>query len=336
MILKRPSILTLTLLLLAIMALVLTSCSAHDPQNTLASAGIVAKKQEDLFWLIFWWAAGVFVVVELLLLFVVLRFRRQPGQGIPTQTHGNTRMEIAWTIAPALVLVSIGIPTISTIWDLATPPAVAMQVKVVGHQWWWEFQYPEIGIVTANELHIPVGETVNFALESGDVIHSFWVPKLGGKQDAVPSHSNPLWLRADSPGMYYGQCAELCGIQHAQMRFRVIAQPRSEFDDWARAQRTPPAAASGEAARGAQIFATNACIGCHTIEGTPGVGKTGPNLTHFGSRTTLASAILQNTPENLAKWLRNPQAVKEGALMPNLNLSEDQVSGLVAYLQSLK
>lgn len=331
-----PSILTLSLLLLAILSLALTSCSATDPQNTLAAAGVVAKKQQDLFWIVFWWAVGVFVVVELLLLFVVLRFRQRPHQGIPTQTHGSTRLEIAWTLAPALVLVSIGIPTVSTIWDLAAPPAVAMQVKVVGHQFWWEFQYPDLGIVTANDLHIPVGETVSFTLETGDVIHSFWVPKLAGKQDMVPTHSNALWLRADSPGMYYGQCAELCGIQHAQMRFRVIAQPRSEFEAWAKAQRTPPAVASGEAARGAQVFATTACIACHAIEGTPGVSKTGPNLTHFGSRTTFAGAVLQNTPEDIAKWLRNPQAVKEGALMPNLNLNEDQISGLVAYLQSLK
>lgn len=328
--------LLVSLTFFAVLVLLQAACSPNDPQNTLAAEGVVGQKQQDLFWVIFWWAVAVFVAVEGLLLFIIIWFRRKPGQADPPQTHGNTRLEIAWTIAPVLVLVSIGVPTIATIFDNATVPEVSMSVRVVGHQWWWEFDYPELGVVTGNEMHIPVGEPISLVIGSADLIHSFWVPKLAGKIDAIPGRDNTMWFRADKAGTYFGQCAELCGIQHANMRLRVIAQPRAEFDAWVRAQRATPAAPSGEAARGAQVFATNACIGCHTIAGTPGVGKTGPNLTHFGSRTTLAAGIMPNTAENLSNWLRNPQAVKPGTLMPNLKLSDDQVSALVTYLQSLK
>lgn len=315
----------------------LAGCSATDPQNTLSPAGDVARRIGDLYWQIFWWGVGVFVVVEGLLLFSVLRFRRKPGQDMPYQTHGNTRLEIAWTIAPALILVTIAVPTVRTIADLyQNPSSEALQVRVIAHQWWWEFGYPDLGIVTANEMHIPVGRIVKVSVESGDVIHSFWVPKLAGKKDAFPNKVNEMWFNASEPGEYFGQCAELCGASHALMRFRVIAQLEDEFEGWVKAQKTPPGPPVGEGAKGAELFARSACIGCHTIQGTPAVGKAGPDLTHFGSRTTLAAGIMENTPENLAKWLRNPPAIKQGSLMPNLNLTEDQISALVAYLTSLK
>lgn len=322
-----------------------TACSPQDPQNTLAAVGQVARKQQELFWTIFWWAVGVFVVVEGLLVFTVWRFRRRPGQPEPAQVHGNTRLELAWTIAPTLVLASIAVPTVVSIFDLADTPPVALRVNVTGHQWWWEFQYPDLGVVTANELHLPVGEAVALTMESVDVIHSFWVPKLAGKQDIIPGSQRKMWLRGDSPGEFYAQCAELCGIQHANMKFRVKVQSREDFNRWVRDQRTPPGQPSGDEVRGQQVFANvaNQCITCHTIDGVPGAaGRTGPNLTHFGARGTLAAGMVDNTPQNLAAWLRNPDEIKPGNLMAeqfkraNIRLSEQDISALVTYLQSLK
>lgn len=326
----------ISILLLATLALLQASCSGNDPQNTLAAKGIVAQKQQDLFWLFFWLAVVVFFLVEGLLLFTVIRYRRKAGHGIPAQVHGNTRLEIAWTIAPTVALIAVAIPTVTTIFELADTPDVALNVTVIGHQWWWEFQYPGLGVVTASEMHIPVGEAVSMRIESADVQHSFWVPKLGGKQDALPSRINTLWFKADSPGTYIGECAELCGVEHAKMRIRVVAQSPADFEAWAKAQKTAPATPSGDAARGLQVFQSNACIGCHTIQGTAGAGTIGPNLSHIGSRTTLAGASMDNTAENMAKWLRDPQAVKSGTIMPNLHLPEDQISALVAYLATLK
>ena len=314
------------------LALLLVSCSARDPQNTLAAAGLIAQKQQDLFWLIIGIAAIVFVLVEGLLLITVLRFRRRPGQGMPPQTHGNTRLEIAWTIAPALILVVIAVPTVTTIFDTATTPPVALRVNVIGHQWWWEFEYPDLGVVTANELHIPTGEAIALALTTKDVIHSFWVPKLAGKTDLIPSRVNHMWIKSDVAGAYLGQCAELCGIQHALMRLQVIVQSRGEFDAWVKAQRAPGAPPPGELSG-----TITQCFACHTIQGVPGaVGKLGPDLTHMASRSTIVSGYLDNTPDNLKQWLETPQSLKQGALMPNMNLNPSQVAALVDYLQTLK
>ena len=321
------------------------ACSPSDPQNTLFTVGEVARKQQNLFWIIFAWAAGVFFVVEGLLLFTVVKFRRRPNSPEPAQVHGNTRLELAWTIAPNLVLASIGVPTISTIFELAETPAVAMRVTVTGHQWWWEFEYPDLGVLTANELHLPQGEAIDLTLESADVIHSFWVPKLAGKTDAIPQGHRRMWLRGDAVGEYFGQCAELCGVQHANMRFRVFVDSRDEFNNWVRAQRTPPSAPSGDAARGQEVFLkpANQCIACHTIEGAPGAaGKTGPNLTHVGLRTTIAAVSEKNTPEGLTRWLKDPNAVKQGNIMgerfkqADIHLSDQDISALIAYFQSLK
>ncbi|MEK7216521.1 MAG: cytochrome c oxidase subunit II, partial [Chloroflexota bacterium] len=179
----------LSLVLVGVFALFITSCSGKDPQDTLSAVGEVAKKQQELFWIIFSWAALVFVLVQGLLLFILFRFRRRSENEMPAQTHGNTKLEIAWTLAPVLILISVAIPTVASVFDLAKEHDVSMRVKVVGHQWWWEFQYPGLGVVTANELHLPVGEVVTFDLESADVIHSFWVPKLAGKQDAIPGRT---------------------------------------------------------------------------------------------------------------------------------------------------
>ncbi|MFQ5795481.1 MAG: cytochrome c oxidase subunit II [Candidatus Bipolaricaulia bacterium] len=309
------------------------------PQSTFDAAGPVAERQRDLLWFIIWVAVGILVVVEGALIYAIIRYRRRPRQaGEPEPVHGHSGLEISWTIAPVLIVAAIGVFTVRTIFDLSSPPVPdALQIKVTAYQWWWEFQYPDAEVVTANELHIPVGQVVNLNIESQDVIHSFWVPKLAGKMDAIPNQLNQLWLRADQSGIYWGQCAEFCGIAHAFMRFRVIAQPEDEFQAWLQVQQQPAVTLVDDLARkGAEIFARSACIGCHTVAGTLAQGKIGPDLTHFGDRTTLGAGILDNNPENLADWLRDPQAVKPGNRMPNLNLSEDEISALAAYLQSLK
>jgi cytochrome c oxidase subunit 2 len=325
---------------LAVAVLLLAGCAATDPQNALAPEGPVARMEGDLFNLIFWIAVGVFVVVEALLLWTIIRHRAQPGAALPAQTHGNTVLEITWTIIPCIILAIIAVPTLTTIVS-ATSEAPAstktMNVTVTGHQWWWQFDYPDQGVITSDELHIPVGTRINLAIESADVIHSFWIPKLGGKVQAIPNQHNTSWIQADQVGTYNAQCYQLCGASHANMRFIVVVQSQADFDQWVKQMTTAPVQpTSGLAAQGAQIFASSACVGCHTIQGTKANAKIGPNLSHIGSHQTLAGATLQNTPENLATWLHNPPAVKPGSIMPNLNLTNDQVNALVAYLESLK
>lgn len=321
---------------LLLLALPLAGCSST--QSILEPASTNAREITGLFYTIFYVALAIFIVVEGLLVYFVVRYQRRAGTELPEQIHGNTPVEIAWTLAPALVLAVVFVLTIRTMTavNITAQPASTLNVRVIGHQWWWEYQYPDLNIVTANDLHIPVGEVVHITLESDNVIHSFWVPQLTGKTDVVPGHQNTTWLRAETAGEYHGQCAEFCGAQHAHMLFEVIAQPRADFDAWAKQQQTPPAAPSADAARGADVFAKGACIGCHTIQGTKGQGKVGPNLTHFGSRLTIGAGVLNNTPENLALWLKNPQAVKPENDMPNLGLSDVDIQSLVAYLESLK
>ena len=326
-------------LLLAVpLALGLAACSPTDPQNMMMPNGDVAERLADLWWLVFWLATAVFVVVEGILVYTVFRYRRRPGQPMPTQTHGHTVFELGWTILPTLILVGIGIPSVQALFDLNEPPTTPLDVEVIGHQWWWEFRYPAYNVVTATDLHIPVQQPVRFTLRSADVQHSFWVPRLAGKTDLLPPRVNHMWFNAKEPGFYSAQCAELCGIQHAQMRFYVVAQPQAEFDAWVRGQQAAPAQpAGGDAQRGLQAIISGGCIACHTIEGTIASAQVGPNLTHVASRSSLAGGILENTPENLARWLRNPQDVKVGNLM-NLPrpLTEDEIRDLVAYLSTLR
>ena len=325
-------------------ALLIPACGAGDlPQNALDPEGPIARKVDNLFDPVFWIAVGVFVVVEGLLLFIVFRFRQRSPDQIPTQVHGNKVLEIAWTIAPSLLLFVIAFPTVAMIFELAEKPDNALEVTVTGHQWWWEIRYPDLGVVTANELHIPINQPVYLTIKSVDVIHSFWVPKLAGKQDMIPGRSNHLTIIAEHPERYLGQCAEFCGVSHANMRFRVMAQEQADFDAWVEQVRAEAATPADDLAQeGARIFAEGtwpkgACVGCHTIRGVEGAGgRLGPELTHFGSRTTLAGGTYRNTPENLARWLRDPNSLKPGALMPTLGLTDREVEALVAYLQTLE
>ena len=345
------------------LAILISACST-DPQSTFDPAGPVADRQLSLFWLMFWLAVAVFVLVEGILFYSIIRFRRRKNQeGLPPQTHGNTPLEIAWTIAPALVLVVIAVPTYLTIADQRDPPeGDSIHVEVVAHQWWWEFRYPDLGVTTANELHIPVNKVVTIDLISGDVQHSFWVPKLAGKTDVLPNNLNQMWFLAEETGVFFGQCAELCGVAHAQMRFRVVSETEVEFDAWVRGQREPspdPEQAT-LAAEGRLVFAVRQCVLCHTVNGTdtPGVQEgriaafeggsgvfPGPNLTHFGSRGVFAGGIIDNTTENLRRWLEDPEDVKPGNRMAQLAvayaddadpLTDQEINALVAFLQSRK
>jgi len=295
---------------------------------------------DHLFTDIFWWAAGVFVVVEALLVIALIRFRHREGRPEPRATHGHTVLEIAWTLAPAVILVFVAVPTVRTIFATAgEAPADALRVEVTGHQWWWEYTYPDLGITTANEMHAPVGRVIQVSITSADVIHSFWAPALGGKRDAIPGHVNRIAFRADSVGAYSGQCAEFCGASHANMRLRVLVDADTSFQAWVKTEQGGPAAApAGSAAeRGKAVFSRSACIGCHTIQGvSPGV--IGPSLTHVGSRTTIAAGLFPNDSAHLAAWIADAPSLKPGALMTRMKppLTDADIAALVAYLQSLQ
>jgi len=355
-----------TLLMLGLLAaiLVLTACAGPDrlglesvvdsdlPQNSLDPAGPDARSIDNLWRLVFWIATGIFVMVEAALLFAVFRFRRRKGVDRPVkQARGNARLEIVWTIIPAMILAAVAVPTIATLFDLRAAPEPdenALQIEVTGHQWWWEFHYPEYGFTTANELHIPAGRAVYLTMTSADVIHSFWVPQLGGKRDLVPGRTTNLTLEADEPGIFLGQCAEFCGLAHADMRHRVFAETETGFKAWAAAQAepaTPPT--EGPAAAGWETFQIS-CASCHTIDGISAVAELAPNLTHFASRTTFGGASFANTDEHLREWLNNPLDLKpmrpdyndlaKGRVlgMPDLGLTDQQIDELIAFLDTLE
>ncbi len=312
-------------------------CAASP--STFAPASMNARMIDNLTIILFSIAAVVFVVVEGLLIYTAIRFRRKNQEGYPKQVEGNGRIEIAWTIFPAVVLLVVFFISLKTLGTLGYQPAAAanvLHVKVVGHQWWWEFDYPDLKITTANELHIPVNTTVDIEVTSVDVIHSYWAPQLGGKIDAIPGHSNFTWVEATQTGTFHGQCSEFCGVQHGKMLFDVYVDTPDQFQAWVKDQQSPVPQLTGQAALGEQEFLKDACVGCHTIDGTIAQGKVGPNLTHLGSRLIFAGGVGTNTYENMATWLANPQAIKPGTIMPNLHLSQTQIDNLVAFLVNLK
>lgn len=327
-------------LVLVAILLLLTACSGGGPfpQSVFAPKSDFSTELDGLFWNIFWWAVVVFLVVETLLIVAIARYRARPGAATPKPVHGHTALEIGWTLAPALILVFIAVPTMRTIFATAGhAPEGALRVQVIGHQWWWEYRYPTLGIGTSNELHLPAGTPIQVEMTSADVIHSFWAPGLGGKRDLIQGRITRIAFRTDSTGEYWGQCAEFCGVSHANMRLRVIVEPDSAFQRWVDQQRAAPLAppAGSPEARGQQVFRRSACIGCHTITGvSPGV--VGPNLDHVGGRGTIAGALFPNTTESLHRWIMNAPALKPGALMPPQNFSAEDLDALVAYLQSLK
>ena len=335
--------------------LVLAACGTDDPQSALDPQGPWARKVDRLWDWSFGTAVVIFFLVEGLLVYALIRFRRRSEDDAPKQLHGNTPLEIGWTILPALILAVLAVPTVATIFELNEEPTGpdVVNIRVIGHQWWWEVEYldgEEVDFTTANEIHIPVDTPVNVQLESFDVIHSFWVPRISaGKLDAVPGHVNRLTMHADVAGVYSGQCAEYCGLSHANMRLRVIADPPAEYEEWAAAQRRPAEEPEGDlAAEGFRLFAEKGCVGCHTLRGFEGAeARVGPDLTHLMMRETFASVIFELTPDNLRRWLADPPAMKPmqpqetgpkgNALgMPDLGLTPDEIDALVAYLQTLE
>jgi cytochrome c oxidase subunit 2 len=310
---------------------------SESPMTTIDPRGPAADLIQDIYALVWWLALAVFIIVEGLLVFAIVKYRGRSTKGHgsldrPKPVHGNTRLEIVWTIIPALILVVIAIPTLAGIAELAEEPGDdALVVNVIGKQFFWEFEYPEYGFTVANEMHIPVGREIDIRLHSGDVIHSFWVPQLNGKMDAIPAKENRLWLEANEAGTYMGQCAEFCGLSHALMLFTVVAEPDADFAAWVDSIQNPP---DVDPIAAGQLILEQKCAACHKVEGTTAQGVVGPELTGFGDQPMIAG-ILENTPENLAAWLADPQAIKPGTAMPNLGLTEQEITNLVAYLESL-
>jgi cytochrome c oxidase subunit 2 len=318
-------------------ALTAGGCAWNLPQSSLVAHSDYARAILHVYAIIVWVAVGIATLVAAILIWVLLRYRGGVGAPLPRQIRGHSALEIAWTIAPAIVLLVIAVPTIEVVFRTQAPaPPGALEVVVHARQWWWDFEYPSLGVTTANEPHLPLGRPVTLRLEGDDVIHSFWVPGLGGKRDVVPGRTNVITFTPDTPGEYPGQCAEFCGTSHANMGMRVFVDPPDAFARWVAGQRSAPVEPAGdEAAQGKTVFARNACVGCHTIRGVSG-GVLGPDLTHFGSRTTLAGGLLANTAANVAAWVRDPGALKPGAKMPNLGLSEADARALAQYLVGLK
>jgi cytochrome c oxidase subunit 2 len=288
--------------------------------------------------------ATIFLIVGGLLVYTLIRFRHRPGDETsePPQIYGSNQIELSWTVLPILivfVLILVTARTIVDIQDRKAPPA-AVQATVIGHQWWWEIRYPGLGIVTANELHVPASSATRsqptfLQLQSADVAHSFWVPQLSGKTDLIPNRQNQMWIEPTQPGTYLGNCAEYCGTQHAHMLIRVIVHRPDEFERWVREQQQA-AAQEITAPEGQKVFFANSCVNCHTIRGTSAQGTFGPDLTHLMSRQTLASGAAPNLPASLRAWVRDPQEIKVGCLMPNMQMTDQEVDQIAAYLQTLK
>ncbi len=285
----------------------------------------------------------VVLLVAGLLVYVLARYRGRAAPAPaaePPQIAGSRRLELLYTATPALLVLVLFIAsarTLSTVAGESAADAAAMPVEVIGHQWWWELRYPSLGVVTANELHLPVGAPARLLIQGADVIHSFWLPNVGWKQDAIPGKVNPMLVRVDRPGTYSGACAEFCGVQHAWMRVRLVAEPRAQFDAWAQQQAAAAApTASGAVAQGQQLFLSSTCVNCHTIRGTAANGTVGPDLTHLASRATIGAGVAASTPDTLRRWVRNAAQLKPGVLMPSYRFSDSDLDALVAYLESLQ
>ena len=453
---RRTAAVALTVAAVLVIPLALAACDAKSyPNSTFLPHTEFGQAIDDLWNLLLRIGTAVFIFVEGLLVITIIKYRRRPGAAPPRHVHGNTTLEILWTVIPAVILVFIAVPTVKTIFKTeAKASADALQVEVYGHQWWWEFRYPQYGVTTANELYLPLGRKVNFALRTQDVLHSFWIPQLGGKRDLISNHTNYLWFTPDSSmstSAWNGTCNEYCGASHANMRFRVFVVPGADFARWATHQAgpavfnatavapTPPPVAPaspaapprrtaarsptgsdglvhpvaavvdasgqpsaapptepptivqggiqsasdgdvfprdslrpynipatptpdgltftaglvGDASRGQKVYSISACIGCHTIKGNPSsVGITGPNLTHIGSRFTIAAGLYPNDTEHLRLWIKNARRMKPGVLMLTLGLNQtdpqtgatvtaggltdQQIADIAAYLQALK
>jgi cytochrome c oxidase subunit 2 len=290
--------------------------------------------------------SGIFLVVGGLLLYALLRYRHRPNDvnaaQEPAQIYGSNQIELSWTVIPILIVVMLFLATARVILatEDAPKPTSALDVTVIGHQFWWEYRYPKLGIVTANELHIPVSDPMHptptyLTMSSADTDHSFWVPRLAGKTDLIPNQVNTMWIDPNNPGLYLGQCAQYCGVQHAKMLIRIYADSPADFAAWV-AHQQELAVENPSAAEGREIFQHNACISCHAVAGTVATGRFGPDLTHIASRDTIASGSVPNTAANLRAFVDNPASFKPGALMPPMHLNDHDLNAVTAYLMSLK
>ena len=335
-----------TILCLAV--LFVKPVDAQSPTNIFSPAATPAHSIFGVAMLVLGVTLFIFLVVAGLLLYALIRYRNRPGDSNrePAQIYGSNQIELSWTVIPILIVVMLFLSTTRVILETqAIPkPDNAMNVTVIGHQFWWEYRYPQLGVVTANELHIPVSDPAHptptyLTMSSADVSHSFWVPRLAGKMDVIPNKINTMWIDPQHPGLYLGQCAQYCGTQHANMLLRVYAQTPADFAVWVNQQRQLAVrdfTGNVKAAEGQTVFMHNACINCHTVAGTVANGRFGPDLTHMASRDTIASGAIQNTPENLRAWIDNPNAMKPGSLMPAMHLNDHDLDLITAYLTQLR
>lgn len=330
--------------LTAAAAFTLPAYASSSPTDMFSPVSTPAQSIFGLSRFVLAITAAIFVTVFSLLAYTVFKFRERAAddEREPPQVYGSTQIELAWTVIPLLTVLVLFLATVRVIASVqnAAKPHDAIEITVVGHQFWWEFRYPGLDVVTANEMHVPVSDSVHptptfLTLLSVDTDHSFWIPRLAGKTDLIPNHPNRMWIDPHETGLYLGQCAQYCGIQHAKMLLRVYVEPRAEFDRWVQEQRKL-GMASEAALQGRVVFETSPCLGCHKVAGLAGNGGYGPDLTHLMSRDTIASGVAPNTPENLRKWIRDPSSIKPGARMPALQLSAKQIDAVVAYLETLR
>ncbi len=337
--------------------LLLAACASEHPQTMIEPVTEYGRLTNALWATVTWWTVGIMVVVFGALIYILIRYRARPDSPEPKPIYGNTKLEIVWTVIPALIILFIAVPTIRAIFvTQSDAPPDALVVEAIGHQWWWEFRYPEQDIITANEFYVPVGRPIALQLRSADVIHSFWIPRLGGKKDVNPVprtpegvdplHLNQIVVEVDSAGEYLGQCAEFCGTSHAIMRMMAIGVAAEEFDAWVRDMGAPVEPAGDLEARGRDLFMSNVCIACHAIEGTQAQGRLGPDLTHFGERWSIGAGLMDNTPENLTEWILHAPDLKKGIIMPGAEtgaggmqptgLTRDEARAIAAYLSDLR
>jgi cytochrome c oxidase subunit II len=320
-----------------------SSNSKYPQPDVFAPVSTPAHEINTMAWFSIAICTGIALIVGGLLLYSIIVFRSRPDDDgrEPPQVYGSNPMEFAWTVIPILIVFVLILTTARTIYSIqaAAKPPGALTIRVIGHQWWWEVRYPDLKIVTANEIHVPLSDRSNptptfLELESADVAHSFWVPQLAGKTDLIPNKKNVTWIDPHQAGTYLGQCGEFCGVEHGLMLLRVIVQPKEEWQRWV-ASEQKPAATQPSVGSGREVFESTACVNCHTVQGTLANGRFGPDLTHIMSRETLGAGAALNTPENLKIWIKDPSLIKPGALMPAMNLNDKELDDVAGYLASL-
>lgn len=327
---RRPS------LTLAAVVLAVAACGDSPSPSALDPKGDEADRLAGLWWLLFALSTAVFLVVTAFIVVGLVR-GRGTSEGRPSRIGDGTFIGVGGLIVPVAVLAVVAVATVGTTQGLRRAAPDPVRVDVVGKRWWWDVRYPGTAVVTANEIHVPVGRPIELGLSSDNVIHSFWVPQLAGKVDMVPGQRNLLRFTVEEAGTYRGQCAEYCGLQHGRMAFLVVAEEPADFDRWLAARQSPPAAPPTVlAASGREVLETTSCAGCHRVQGTTAQGDAGPDLTDFGSRSTIGSLTVPNNRGQLAGWIANAQSIKAGSLMPPISLSPEQLQALLAYMESLR